>query len=93
VISHFLSKILVLIVVSLLAISFSGQLETTTSAEQEPEGWEAHPMWIIAPSAGSPTPYGYSPSQMRTAYNLPSSGGAGKTIAIIDAYDTLNVLD
>jgi hypothetical protein len=34
---------------------------------------------------------GYSPSQMRAAYNLPSSGGAGVTIAIIDPYDTPNI--
>ena len=32
------------------------------------------------------TPSGYGPAQLRTAYNLPSSGGAGKTIAIVDAY-------
>lgn len=32
------------------------------------------------------TPSGYGPAQLRTAYNLPSSGGAGKVIAIVDAY-------
>jgi len=31
---------------------------------------------------------GYSPSQIKAAYNLPSTGGAGTTIAIIDVYDT-----
>jgi len=30
---------------------------------------------------------GYSPSQIKSAYNLPSTGGAGTTIAIIDAYN------
>lgn len=83
-------KFLVLIVASLFCTSFLGQFDTATSAET-PTGWVAHPMWI-APLGGSSTPYGYSPSQMRTAYNLPSFGGAGTTIAIIDAYDTPNVL-
>lgn len=35
-------------------------------------------------------PQGLAPSKVRTAYNLPSSGGTGKTIAIIDAYDNPN---
>ena len=47
----------------------------------------------ISPFAGSSTPIGYSPSQIRTAYNLPSSGGNGTTIAIIDAFDTPNILN
>jgi hypothetical protein len=38
------------------------------------------------------TPSGFSPQQVRKAYNLPSSGGNG-TIAIIDAYDDPNVLN
>jgi len=33
-------------------------------------------------------PAGYGPDQLRSAYNLPSTtGGAGQTIAIVDAYD------
>jgi subtilase family serine protease len=31
--------------------------------------------------------YGYGPSDLRSAYLLPSSGGSGHTIAIVDAYD------
>src|SRR5947209_8285198 len=31
--------------------------------------------------------YGYSPADLRSAYLLPSTGGAGHTIAIVDAYD------
>jgi subtilase family serine protease len=36
-----------------------------------------------------PTPYGLSPAQIKTAYSFPTAGtaGAGKTIAIVDAYD------
>jgi hypothetical protein len=37
------------------------------------------------------SPSGYSPSQIRAAYGLPSSGGAGTTIAIIDAYNTTTI--
>ncbi len=47
----------------------------------------------ISPFVGSPTPIGYSPDQIRTAYGLPSSGGAGTTIAIVDAYDIEDILN
>ena len=52
----------------------------------------AQPMYI-SPFVGSSTPIGYSPDQIRTAYGLPSSGGAGTTIAIVDAYDIENILN
>src|SRR5690348_3697886 len=40
-------------------------------------------------SSGSPS--GYSPSDLQNAYALPSaSGGAGQTVAIVDAYDDPN---
>lgn len=42
------------------------------------------PVHIHQHSATGPT--GLSPSQIDTAYNLPGTGGAGKTIAIVDAY-------
>jgi hypothetical protein len=29
----------------------------------------------------------YAPSDLRSAYDLPSSGGSGRTVAIVDAYD------
>jgi subtilase family serine protease len=35
----------------------------------------------------SSTPSGFGPSDLRSAYNLPSSGGAGQTVAVIDAND------
>ena len=61
-------------------------------AAQAGDGWVAHPLYV-SPFASTSTPLGYSPSQIRTAYNLPSSGGAGTTIAIIDVDDTPNILD
>ncbi|MGE5187679.1 MAG: hypothetical protein ACM3JE_01495 [Betaproteobacteria bacterium] len=47
----------------------------------------------ISPFAGAASPQGYTPSQIKAAYNLPLSGGDGVIIAIIGAYDTLNILN
>ena len=44
-----------------------------------------HPMTSRArPDA---TPAGYGPSDIRSAYNLGSASGSGRTVAIVDAYD------
>ncbi|WP_103887177.1 Kelch repeat-containing protein [Actinacidiphila yanglinensis] len=32
-------------------------------------------------------PAGYGPGDLQSAYNLPAGGGAGRTVAIVDAYD------
>jgi N-acetylneuraminic acid mutarotase len=41
--------------------------------------------------AAAITPSGYGPSQLESAYNLPSStAGAGETVAVVDAYDDPN---
>ena len=65
---------------------------TFLPAQQKDDNWVAYPMHI-SPFAGSSTPQGYSPAQIRTAYNLPSSGGDNTTIAIVDAFDTPNILN
>jgi subtilase family serine protease len=39
------------------------------------------------PLATTTYKYGYGPSDLLAAYRLPSTGGAGHTIAIVDAYD------
>jgi subtilase family serine protease len=39
------------------------------------------PLATAAPAAG------YGPGDLRSAYNLPSAGGTGQTVAIVDAYD------
>ncbi|MER5638054.1 S53 family peptidase [Kitasatospora sp. NPDC002227] len=36
------------------------------------------------------TPSGLGPADLLSAYNLPANGGAGQTIAIVDAYDDPN---
>lgn len=35
-------------------------------------------------------PSGYNPADLRTAYSLPTSGGGGQTVAIVDAYGDAN---
>ncbi|MCZ7395588.1 MAG: hypothetical protein ABOK23_06645 [Candidatus Methanoperedens sp.] len=54
-----------------------------------PHNWSAQPpvhVRGLAPAISSPL----SPAQIKTVYNLPSTGGSG-TIAIIDAFDNPNV--
>ena len=41
-------------------------------------------------TAAGTAPSGYSPADLRSAYNLPSSGGSGQTVAVVDAYDDPN---
>jgi subtilase family serine protease len=42
---------------------------------------------------GTPTGYGYGPSQLQSAYLLPSStAGAGESVAVVDAYDDPNAV-
>ncbi|MGW0800641.1 carboxypeptidase regulatory-like domain-containing protein [Streptomyces sp. NPDC002692] len=38
-------------------------------------------------ATGRTDPDGYSPADLRAAYGLPADGGAGATIAVVDAYD------
>jgi subtilase family serine protease len=47
---------------------------------------DVHPSFHLRATASSLVPNGLSPSQIRSVYNLPDTGGRG-TIAIVDAYD------
>jgi hypothetical protein len=40
--------------------------------------------------ASDAAPPGYGPADLRSAYNLPATGGSGQTVAVIDAYDNPN---
>lgn len=51
-----------------------------------------YPMYILQSVDSMNQPAGFSPSQIKTAYGLPQSGGAGSTIAIVDAYNTTTIL-
>lgn len=74
--------------VSVLALvltttSMSGSMSMASSTKK----WEAKPLLVIKKAASS-APVGYVPSQIRKAYGLDqtTNTGAGKTIAIVDAY-------
>ncbi|MET8956427.1 peptidase S8, partial [Streptomyces sp. NPDC004533] len=41
-------------------------------------------------TTGSPTTVGYVPSDLRSAYNLGSTSGSGRTVAIVDAMNDPN---
>ncbi|NUR63874.1 MAG: S8 family serine peptidase, partial [Catenulispora sp.] len=45
---------------------------------------------VRAGASPAATPAGFGPSDLRSAYNLPPDGGAGATVAIVDAYDDPN---
>jgi subtilase family serine protease len=66
---------------------------TFTAFAQSGNGWSAHPLVHIGPMAANPYSSTLTPSQIRSAYGLPSEGGQGTTIAIVDAYDDPNVLN
>jgi subtilase family serine protease len=61
-------------------------LRDMLSSSSPLNGWTAHPFFHIRPGGTLTDPSGLSPTQIRTAYNLPSTGGSG-TIAIVDAYN------
>lgn len=42
---------------------------------------------FVSGQAGATAPPGYGPADLQSAYALPSDGGSGQTIAIVDAYD------
>ena len=83
---------LLVLFVLLLIVSFPRQTlqpSQKLSTGSLGNSWMASPCFrvhgnaTVTPLASS----GYSPSQINSAYNLPSTGGAGTTIAIVDAYN------
>jgi hypothetical protein len=61
------------------------------SAEPSDANIIVHPMSEMSPMAGSASPQGYSPNQVKGAYGLPSLGGNGTIIAIVDAFHTPSI--
>ncbi|MCW4009550.1 MAG: S53 family peptidase [Candidatus Bathyarchaeota archaeon] len=64
--------------------------EAWATTQQTETEWTANPFFEATPAASYYTA-GYSPSQIRAAYNLPSNGGANTTIAIVNAFDAPTV--
>jgi subtilase family serine protease len=60
--------------------AFCNALHVTSTAERVPAKG-------VTPNA---TPSGYGPSDLLSAYNLPANGGAGQTVAVVDAYNDPN---
>src|SRR5437667_6422975 len=62
-------------------------------AERPPDGYARPPIHVKGNATSAPT--GLSPSQVRHAYGfdqiISNRGGAGQTIAIVDAYDDPNI--
>jgi subtilase family serine protease len=79
-----------LLISGLVALVMFLSLAGTAAAVSDPNGSpRAHTTWHLKPGAVTSIPTGLSPTQIRGAYGLPSTGGSG-TIAIIDAYDNPN---
>jgi subtilase family serine protease len=72
---------------SIASAQFAGRVPATIGLR----GWSAHSLIHIR-RAATAAPTGLSPTQIRAAYNLPSTGGQA-TIAIVDAYDDPTVLN
>jgi subtilase family serine protease len=82
----------IVVALFILAVGFPGFASTVSAARPE-NGWSAHPLMHVRPMAATPSPNALTPTQIKGAYGLPSVGGAGTTIAIVDAYDDPNVLN
>jgi subtilase family serine protease len=78
-------KILTLALMLPMILAIAPSLVNAQTAD-----WQAQPMYHIKQQATSGTVV-YWPSDIKTAYNLPSDGGAGATIAIVDAYNNPNL--
>lgn len=81
----------VLVACLLILSAYAAVNNILIAAEPQADEMVFHPMSIVRPAASYGFS-GYSVNQIRTAYGLPSTGGAGVTIAIIIAYDTPTIL-
>ncbi len=79
-----------LLIIGLLLVSSCSVLTQAFSLEQQDLDWYAEPLSTV--TSAEPFAFsGYTPSQIKSAYNLPASGGEGMTIAVIIAYHTANI--
>ena len=87
------NKIGIFIALTVLILITSCPELISTAFAQVGNVWSAQPLIRILPMASTPYPFALTPLQIQSAYGLPSTGGEGRTIAIIDAYDDPRVLD
>jgi subtilase family serine protease len=86
-----LPKLLVVLIACsfLVAVFILPTQATQKDASTPSAAFTDNAVLFTSPSDGT----GFTPDQIKTAYNLPSTGGSGVTIAIIVAYDTPNILN
>jgi subtilase family serine protease len=84
------NKIVVIIAIASFSLLMSCPEFAFARSESE---WSAHPLIHIGPMAAGPLSSALTPAQIRSAYNLPSTGGLGTTIAIVNAYDDPRVFN
>jgi subtilase family serine protease len=94
---HRLFVLVALAAASLVVAGAGGAAnEHANSAAVCPAAFAAAPCHalVVTDEHGNPmassSPYGLSPATIMSVYNFPAGGGAGKTIAIVDAYDHPN---
>ena len=85
----FVKSLFVVIVIALFLTCYNPQIKSSSAGPAQ--NWEVHPMHLLQSVEPSISPNGLSPSQIKTAYNLPSTGGNGSTIAVIDVGDTPSI--
>jgi len=82
-------KCFVLVLLLVFVLTSQAMMSSFPTSFADPDGsgkeWTAHTGFHIKNAATS-GPTGLSPIQIKSAYNLPQTGGSG-TIAIVDAYD------
>lgn len=82
----------VIVVCLLLIVPLIGVYSASSIVESDTDNIVFHPM-SIAHLASAYSFIGYNVNQIRSAYGLPSTGGAGVTIAVIIAYDTSTIVN
>jgi subtilase family serine protease len=75
-----------------ISIASNMQVPVTRSVSATENGLPSASLPLEALGPDSTTPIGLTPAEIRSVYNLPSTGGQG-TIAIIDAYDDPTILN
>ncbi|HVO36769.1 MAG TPA: hypothetical protein VMT01_01195 [Candidatus Acidoferrum sp.] len=75
-----------------LSLTSNLSMLTTHKAVADSAGVYVYPCHVLVVNADDTSPHGLTPTQIRSAYNLPATGGTG-TIAIVDAFDDPTILN
>jgi len=87
----------VALVVLFFAASFPGPILTSSDQSSgSSQGYGSCRTWFHVHGSAQASPLalsGLTPSQVKSAYKLPSNGGAGTTVAIVDAFDDPTIVN